>query len=369
MTTRTSALLDVARRPIPMPHHPLQRFYDGGALTQQFRGLPNPLDSAWSEDWVGSTTTANNPGPDGRPQGLSTVAVADGTMIALADLIRAIPEDMLGTASLHRFGPTSGLLVKLLSPAGAVPLHAHPTRAWAAEHLQSPHGKTEAWILLDTPGPGDEPAYAAIGFREWVTRDWFTDAVRRRDRTALRDCLHRTPIAPGEVYVAAAGVPHLLGPRELFIEVQEPTDHIVVPETDGADDSGATMGLGWDLALDMIDYTPTSRQNALGRARQTPTLLRQEGDSRESELFAPWVHDYFQGRRLEVNDALTVEDDRFAIIIITSGNGYLEGDFGRLPLQRGQAYAIPAAVNHRLHAGTAPLVIVRCLGPDPERSS
>ena len=44
-----------------------------------------------------------------------------------------------------------------------------------------------------------------------------------------------------------------------FIEVQEPSDHIVIPETDGDDDAGATMGLGWDLALDMIDYTGAGR--------------------------------------------------------------------------------------------------------------
>ena len=30
------------------------------------------------------------------------------------------------------------------------------------------------------------------------------------------------------------------------------------------------MGLGWDLALDMIDYTAAGRADTLARARQQP---------------------------------------------------------------------------------------------------
>jgi mannose-6-phosphate isomerase len=225
---------DDLRRPLPLAYHPLYRFYEGGALTRQFRGLPQRPDDWWSEDWVGSCTCAGNPDPDGRVQGLSTVDLPSG-QVTLKSLAEAWPAEM-GDASV---------LVKLLSPAGPVPLHAHPARAWAQRHLGSPFGKTEAWILLDTPGDGTEPAYAGIGFQPGVTREWFAGAVRRHDNAALRASLHRTEVHPGEVYVAHAGVPHYLGPRLSFIEVQEPSDHIVIPETSGQDDPGATMGLGW----------------------------------------------------------------------------------------------------------------------------
>src|SRR4029077_18029700 len=141
---------------------------------------------------------------------------------------------------------------------------------WARQHLGSPFGKTEAWILLDTPGDGTEPAYAGIGFQPGVTREWVADAVRRHDNPALRASLHRTEVHPGEVYVAHAGVPHYLGPRLSFIEVQEPSDHIVIPETSGQDDQGATMGLGWDLALDMIDYGTADAATPLPRHAPPP---------------------------------------------------------------------------------------------------
>jgi mannose-6-phosphate isomerase len=285
-------------------------------------------------------------------------------------VVEAAPEEMVGAEFAGRFGPQTGVLVKLLSPAGPVPLHAHPTRAWARQHLGSPFGKTEAWILLDTPGDGDEPAYAGIGFRPGVTREWFAGAVRRHDRTALRGALHRTPVEPGQVYVAHAGVPHFLGPRLSFIEVQEPSDHIVIAETDGTDtggtgEAGATMGLGWDLALDMIDYGTADAGATLARARQQPRVLRTSGGSREVRLFGDAVTEFFDATALEVADEIEVSDGRFCVAVVTAGSGFVEGDFGRQPVRAGQTFAWPASLALRVRADREPLRVVRCLGPQP----
>src|SRR4029077_15619955 len=137
-----------------------------------------------------------------------------------------------------------------------------------------------------------------------VPREWFAGAVRRHDNAALRASLHRTEVHPGEVYVAHAGVPHYLGPRLSFIEVQEPSDHIVIPETSGEDDAGATMGLGWDLALDMIDYTGADANDTFRRARQQPRELRASRGSREVRLFRDDVRPFFDATALEVADEI-----------------------------------------------------------------
>jgi mannose-6-phosphate isomerase len=344
---------DVLRRPLPLAYHPLYRFYEGGALTRAFRGLPERPDDWWSEDWVGSCTCAGNAGPDGRPQGLSTVNLPGAGPVTLASLAQAWPAEM---------GRTD-VLVKLLSPSGPVPLHAHPTRAWARRHLGSPYGKTEAWILLDTPGDGVEAAYAGVGFVPGVTREQFAALVRARDGAGLRRTLHRTEVRPGEVYVAHAGVPHYLGPRLSFIEVQEPSDHIVIPETSGADDEGATMGLGWELALDMIDYGTADALATLARARQQPRVLRASGGSAEVQLLADDVLEFFDVTALEVADEIEVADGRFSIAVVVAGDGWAEGEFGRQPLRRGQTFAWPASLALRVRAGREPVRIVRCMGP------
>src|SRR2546423_5275555 len=200
----------------------------------------------------------------------------------------------------------SRVLLRRLPRPGPVRRQGPPTRAWARRHLGSPSGKTEAWILLDTPGDGTEPAYAGIGFQPGVNREWFADAVRRHDNAALRASLHRTEVHPGEVYVAHAGVPHYLGPRLSFIEVQEPSDHIVIQETSGQDDQGATMGLGWDLALDMIDYGTADAASTLARARQRPRVLRTSRGSREVRLFAGDGTEVFDATVVEVADQIEV---------------------------------------------------------------
>jgi mannose-6-phosphate isomerase len=363
MADRRGPLREAIRRPLPLAYHPLYRFYEGGSLTRRFRGLPERPDDWWSEDWVGSVTRASNDDPVGRPQGISPVDVPGAGPVPLSEIIETLPEEMVGAGFADAYGPITGVLVKLLSPAGQVPLHAHPTRAWAGQHLGSRFGKTEAWILLDTPGDGAEPAYAGIGFVPGTERKWFADAVRQHDNAAIRGTLHRTGVHPGEVYVAHAGVPHYLGPRISFIEVQEPSDHIVIPETDGADDAGATMGLGWDLALDMIDYTGAAAGATFARARQQPRVLRASGESREVRLMNDDVLPFFDATALEVADEIEVSDGRFSIAVVVSGSGFLDGDFGSQPVTRGQTLALPASLPVRVRAGQEPVRVIRCLGP------
>src|SRR5215469_17726307 len=180
-TGRAARLAAAVKRPLPLPYHPLYRFYEGGALTRAFRGITYRPDDWWSEDWVGSCTLANNADPQGRPQGLSTVDIPGEGPVPLLELAQTLPGDMVGERFAQHRGPITGVLVKLLSPAGQVPLHAHPAREWARRHLDSRFGKTEAWILLDTPGEGTEPAHAGIGFVDGIDRGWFADAVRARD--------------------------------------------------------------------------------------------------------------------------------------------------------------------------------------------
>ena len=366
MTDDAVKLREAIRRPLPLAYHPLYRFYEGGSLTRRFRGLPDRPDDWWSEDWVGSCTEANNADPDGNAQGLSSIELPGLPAMTLKEIIAALPEEMVGARFAERFGPIPGVLVKLLSPAGPVPLHAHPTRDWARKHLASPFGKTEAWILLDTPGDGSQPAYAGVGFVPGIDRDWFADAVRRHDNAAIRSSLHRTDVQPGEVFVAHAGVPHYLGPRISFIEVQEPSDHIVIPETAGDDDAGATMGLGWDLALDMIDYTGADAEQTFGRARQEPSVLRVSHGSREVRLFSGDVLPYFDALALDVTDEIDVESGRFAIAVVASGSGFLDGDFGSQPIRQGETFALPASLPVRVRAGAEPVRVVRCLGPVTE---
>ena len=359
----TKLLRDAIRRPLLLPYHPLHRFYRGGSLVRAFRGIPDTPDDWRSEDWVGSCTVAGNPDPNGTQQGLSTVEIPQLGSVTLKNLIDLFPEEMLGAEFVERWGPRPCLLVKILSPAVPVPLHFHPDRPWARENLNSEFGKTEGWILLNTPGDGTEPAYFAAGFKEGVDRAWFRRAIEQRQHKAMRDRLHRTQVHPGQVIVAHPGIPHCMGPQILSIELQEPTDHMVIAEYSGEDEAEVTMGLGWDRALDIVDFSPTTKEESFSKALQTPTILREIGDSRETRLVNGEILEFFDATRLDIADEINVEDGRYYVGIVTEGEGMIEGDFGSIPIHSGQSFVGAATLQHRIRVDKKPLQIIRCMGP------
>ena len=63
---------------------------------------------------------------------------------------------------------------------------------------------------------------------------------------------------------------------------------------------------------------------------------------------------------------IEVADGRFSIAIVTAGDGWTEGDFGRQSVRKGQTFAWPASLSLRVHAGREPVRVVRCLGPGDE---
>ena len=127
-------------RPLALPPNQFHRFYSGGARIDALRGAPAGEDGR-PEDWVGSTATSW--GDDA--EGLSRLE--DGTL--LRDAIAADPEAYLGPRHVARWGADPALLVKLLDAGQRLPVHFHPGRRFAREHLGLPLGKTEAWIILD----------------------------------------------------------------------------------------------------------------------------------------------------------------------------------------------------------------------------
>jgi mannose-6-phosphate isomerase len=296
------------------------RFYQGGLLIDRLRGEPE-RDTDHPEDWVGSVTPANNPGRDEPEAGLSRLAGGG----LLRDAIAADPEGWLGPAAS---AGTTGVLVKLLDAAQRLPVHAHPSRAFAAEHLGSPFGKTEAWIVLATR---EEHADVWIGLREPVDAATYRGWIESQDVDALLGSLHRVPVRAGDVIYVPAGIPHSIGAGVLIAELQEPTDFSIVCEWRGypIDPDDTHLGMGWDVALGAFDL----------RVHEPVTSLPEEA----REFF--WA------------DADPSPAGRFAIWIVIAGEGEIDGR----PARAGDTLAVPAAVTDVQVSGA--LEILRCLGP------
>ena len=77
--------------------------------------------------------------------------------------------------------------------------------------------------------------------------------------------------------------------------------------------------------------------------------------AREVRLMNEDVLQFFDATALEVADAIEVADERFSIGIVTAGEGSIVGDFGSMPIRRGDTFALPASLALRVEAGREPL--------------
>ncbi len=370
MTPSQDQMQSILRQPILLGPNRVYRFYKGGKLIDQFRSDPNPHDTEYPEDWVGSITPANNPGSGHPPgEGLSVVTLPGGEQTTLKSILDQFPEETLGAAHVARYGTSSGLLVKLLDSSIRPPIHCHPTRRFAGQHFDSIFGKTEAWIVLETrPIPGADP-YIMLGFREGVEKYTFRRQVERQEIADMKAGLHRVPVKAGDVFYVKAGLPHAIGEGVFLVELQEPTDFSIVAEWEGfpIDPEDAHLHLGWDTAIDCFDFTHYRQQQLLDEYRLQPQLLRQERGGEEWQLLGGKTAPYFSGTRLVARGEMPAEGNEFYIGVVTRGIGVLAGPFGDIHLQRGDSFLCCAVVGEHAFRpdGKEPFEIVRCLPPVP----
>jgi mannose-6-phosphate isomerase len=316
-------------QPQVLPPNVLKHFYEGGPRIAALRGITLESDHM-PEEWIGATSTIF-----GQERGPSRFA--DGTLVRNA--VQQDPEGYLGPEHVARYGADPGLLVKLLDAGQRLPCHFHPGRAFAREALDSAHGKTEAWIILEA----DPGAAVWSGFKGPVELDEVREWMRSQDSAAMLAAMHELPVAAGDVVFVPAGTAHAIGDGILLLELQEPTDFSVLLEWDGFELSphDGHLNLGWDRALEALDRDASEAPRA---ADTLPT----EADP------------YFRAERISGDASL---DAGFSILVVLSGEGALVAGDVTTALARGTAVLIPyGAGETRLEGVTA----LRCRPPAPD---
>jgi mannose-6-phosphate isomerase len=308
-------------RPIPLDPNQPTTFYRGSGRLAEFRG--QPLEPR-PEDWIASTTARFGQAP----AGLSSLP--DGRL--LVDAITADPLAWLGAPHVDRHGPNPALLVKLLDAGERLPVHVHPDRRFAAAHLASAYGKTEAWIVLDAA----PDAVVHLGFRRDVAADELAQWVSTQDTAALLDTTNRIPVRAGDAILCPAGLPHAIGAGVLLVELQEPTDFSVLLEWDGfpLGPQDATLGLPFADALACVDRRAIT-QARLASLRGRDGTARGRGAALPDEARA-----FFSAERVGGGDLVPAG---FGVLIVTAGSGELAGQWGSLPIARGATVVVPFA--------------------------
>ena len=273
------------------------------------------------EDWLASTTTAFNGTLEIEGEGLGRLE--DGRLV----------RDVVGTLPI---------LVKLLDSDERLVIQAHPTVPCAKRLFNSPVGKTECWYFL----PGTAPdACIYLGFKPSVTREAWKAAFEAQD--GLLEMLHRIPVKAGDFVFVDGGMPHAIGGGCFMIELQEPSDLMVVAERvtpSGRRIPDAKMhgGVGWEAMFDVYEYGGATfeevcaryvkRAVGAGGARSSATAAETAAPYMDAHERVPHVTkilgseltDKFEMCRVTGGGRITLPRDR-SVAVVTDGAGTLNG--------------------------------------------
>lgn len=323
-------------KPLELPPNQFHRFYRGGARIDALRGAPAGEDGR-PEDWVGSTATAWGE----EHEGLSRLT--DGRL--LRDVLEAEPEALLGREHVERWGADPALLVKLLDAGERLPVHFHPGRAFAREHLGLAFGKTEAWLILEA----EPDAAVHVGLREPLEAETVRGWVQAQDAEEMLAAMNRVPVGAGDAVLVPAGTLHAIGAGILLLELQEPTDLSVLLEWRrfGVESGAEHLGLGWDTALAAMDREPADLD-----------ALTAAGDA---GLLPAAADPYFRAERVRGGDQLAPS---FAVLLVLGGEGALRWSAGdELELRRGTTALVPFGAGATTLTGD--VEAIRCRPPAP----
>ena len=341
-------------QPIKLAANQFDHFYKGGQKIGKLRNGPGgPMRP---EEWLGSTTTRFG----STTQGLTVLE--DGT--TLKESVLTNPESWLGNAHVNRYGASVELLVKLLDPAQRLPVHFHPSRNFAKQHLGVPHGKTEAWIVLEAP----QDAWVGMGFESKMSLEVVKKMVAAEDTTGLIDSLNKRTVKAGEGIFVPAGIPHAIAEGIFILELQEPTDFSILLEWEGFAVDGNIDGhlnLGFDLALQALQLDALSKDEV-----EKLVVSTQQDSSLMASMLPVQAEPYFRSHVLKPRGASLEFAPGFSILLATLGKGLIQTEKqGNFEISKGDAFIIPNSSGAWSVSGQIEVLLSRPPAPDAPMSS
>ena len=163
----------------------------------------------------------------------------------LPELIREFGSKLVGDFAEQPFP----LLLKLIDARDRLSVQVHPDDEYAAARETGKLGKTEAWVILETPRNGGEIVY---GIRPGATLTSLREACEAG--SAVEPLLNRVKVFPGDVCYIPAGCVHAIGSGILLYEIQQSSDLTYrFYDWDRTDEHGKRRELHIRKALDVAD--------------------------------------------------------------------------------------------------------------------
>ena len=184
----------------------------------------------------------------GIPNSPSVIANGTWAGYTLNEVIRKMPEAMLGKAVAKQHDNQLPILVKFIDTEDDLSVQVHPNDDMA-HRMHSERGKTEMWYVINA----QPESYIYAGFKEQLTPEEYARKVA--DGTIM-DALAKHEVHAGDVFYLPAGRIHAIGKGVLLAEVQQTSDityRIYDYGRPGLD--GNPRELHTELAAQALDFT------------------------------------------------------------------------------------------------------------------
>ena len=126
------------------------------------------------------------------------------------------------------------------------------------------------------------------------------------------------------------------------------------------------MGLGWDRALEVFDYSGETLEQAMARTRLQPRVIAKQDGAQVSQLIGYERTPHFASRGLSVapGGKVALRNERFYAAAVVRGGGDVTWAGGKVELRAGDAFFVSNAVaDHEYAAGTGGLEIITAEPP------
>lgn len=281
------------------------------------------------------------------------IAVVREGPLAGRTLRSLVEEDPQGLVGSGWQGERFPILTKFLDAAAMLPVHLHANDTDAVRVEAAPHGKSEAWHILDA-APG---ATVLVGLKPGVDKDALRAALLRQDYDAA---MRRLPVRAGDTVYVPGGTLHSFGPDTLIYEVQQTSDisqHAMPFALDGSPLNEATWHRNLDVLMDelVLDSYPAVN----------PGLRVAAG--RDADRTYLCAGPYFALERWRIGNTEPLRH-AFATALILSNVGMpvtIQSGEWTGTLSRGETLLLPAALGQV--DVTGPADILAAYLPDLER--
>ena len=217
------------------------------------------------------------------------------------------------------------LLLKLIDAQDTLSVQVHPGDDYAARNENGKLGKTEAWLILDTPEKGGELVY---GIRAGTTLAELEKACEAG--SAVEPLLHRVKVRKGDVCYIPYGCVHAIGAGILLYEIQQSSDVTYrFYDWDRTDGNGNRRELHLRKALDVTNPRLHPRPVHVERAFGVKRILNE---------------DYFTLDIIQPEESAPVPEIRdFGLLTALEGSMRLTWSSGSMTLSPGDTVFLPAS--------------------------